>query len=83
MWRDTRSPRYVRGNGLSGSSASGASASCPGAGRRNTLEGEIGVDKKLVRELITDFYLLVVSRLPKAEQPVAPHTYGTSTRAAR
>jgi predicted DNA-binding protein (MmcQ/YjbR family) len=48
-----------------------------------TLEGGTGVDKKLVRELVTDSYLLVVSHLPKAEQPVDPHTYGTSTRAAR
>jgi hypothetical protein len=48
-----------------------------------TLEGGTGVDKKLVRELVTDSYLLVVAHLPKAEQPVDPHTYGTSTRAAR
>jgi len=48
-----------------------------------TLEGGTGVNKKLVRELVTDSYLLVVSHLPKAKQPVDPHTYGTSTRAAR
>ena len=48
-----------------------------------TVEGGTGVDKKLVRELVTDSYLLVVSHLPKAEQPVDPHTYGTSTRAPR
>jgi predicted DNA-binding protein (MmcQ/YjbR family) len=48
-----------------------------------TLEGGTGVDNELVRELVTDSYLLVVSHLPKAEQPVAPHTYGTSTRPAR
>ncbi|WP_405876649.1 MULTISPECIES: MmcQ/YjbR family DNA-binding protein [unclassified Streptomyces] len=47
-----------------------------------TLEGGTGVDNDLVRELVTDSYLLVVSHLPKAEQPVDPHTYGTSTRAA-
>jgi predicted DNA-binding protein (MmcQ/YjbR family) len=48
-----------------------------------TLEGGTGVDKKLARELVTDSYLLVVAHLPKAEQPVDPHTYGTSTQAAR
>ncbi|MGW6521087.1 MmcQ/YjbR family DNA-binding protein [Streptomyces sp. NPDC054962] len=48
-----------------------------------TVEGGEGIDKKLVRELITDSYRLVVAHLPKAEQPVDPHTYGTSTRAAR
>ena len=35
-----------------------------------TLEGGTGVDEELVRELVTDSYLLVVSHLPKAEQPV-------------
>lgn len=48
-----------------------------------TLEGGRGVDKKLVRELVTDSYLLVVAHLPKAERPVDPRTYGASTRAAR
>jgi predicted DNA-binding protein (MmcQ/YjbR family) len=48
-----------------------------------TLEGGDGVDEKLVEELVTDSYLLVVSRLPKAERPVDPHTYGSGTRAAR
>ncbi|NUS75081.1 MAG: MmcQ/YjbR family DNA-binding protein, partial [Streptomyces sp.] len=48
-----------------------------------TLEGGEGVDKKLVTELVTDSYRLVVSGLPKAEQPVDPRTYGGSTRAAR
>jgi predicted DNA-binding protein (MmcQ/YjbR family) len=48
-----------------------------------TLEGGAGVDQRLVRELVTDSYLLVVAHLPKAERPVDPHTYGTSTRAAR
>jgi predicted DNA-binding protein (MmcQ/YjbR family) len=36
-----------------------------------------------VRELVTDSYRLVVAHLPKAEQPVDPHTYGTGTRVAR
>ena len=48
-----------------------------------TLESGEGVDKKLVRELVTDSYRLVVAHLPKAERPVDPHTYGTGTRAAR
>ncbi len=48
-----------------------------------TLEGGDGVDEKLVEELVTDSYLLVVSHLPKAEQPVDPHTYGGGARAAR
>ena len=47
-----------------------------------TLEAGKGVAKTLVEELVTDSYLLVVARLPKAEQPVDPHTYG-GTRAAR
>ena len=48
-----------------------------------TLESGEGVDKELVRELVTDSYRLVVARLPKAERPAGPHTYGTGTRAAR
>ena len=48
-----------------------------------TLEGGDGVDEKLVEELVTDSYLLVVSHLSKAEQPVDPHTYRSGTRAAR
>ncbi|MGZ2361645.1 MmcQ/YjbR family DNA-binding protein [Streptomyces sp. 372A] len=48
-----------------------------------TLEGGDGVDKELVGELVTESYRLVVSRLPKAARPVDPHTYGSTTRAAR
>ncbi|MGW3448844.1 MmcQ/YjbR family DNA-binding protein [Streptomyces sp. NPDC001076] len=48
-----------------------------------TLEGGDGVGKELVRELVTDSYLLVVAHLPKAEQPVDPRTYGNGTRSAR
>ena len=48
-----------------------------------TLESGEGVDKDLVRELVTDSYLLVVAHLPKAERPVDPHTYGTGTRPVR
>ncbi|MDT0267302.1 MmcQ/YjbR family DNA-binding protein [Streptomyces sp. DSM 44915] len=48
-----------------------------------TLEGGDGIDRRLVQELVTESYRLVVAHLPKAEQPVDPHTYGTSTKAAR
>ncbi len=48
-----------------------------------TLEGGDGVDEELVNDLVTDSYRLVVAQLPKAEQPVDPRTYGSSTRAAR
>ncbi|MER5833762.1 MmcQ/YjbR family DNA-binding protein [Streptomyces sp. NPDC002130] len=48
-----------------------------------TLEGGDGVGKKLVEELVTDSYRLVVAQLPRAERPVDPHTYGTGTRTAR
>lgn len=48
-----------------------------------TLEGGAGVDKELVGELVTESYRLVVAHLPKAEQPVDPHTYGSGRRAAR
>ncbi|GAA3085033.1 MmcQ/YjbR family DNA-binding protein [Streptomyces rectiviolaceus] len=46
-----------------------------------TLEAGEGVDKELVKELVTDSYRLVVAHLPKAKQPVGPHTFGSSTRA--
>jgi predicted DNA-binding protein (MmcQ/YjbR family) len=42
-----------------------------------TLEGGDAIDKKLVKELVTESYLLVVGRLPKSQQPVDPHTYGS------
>ncbi|ONK11757.1 MmcQ/YjbR family DNA-binding protein [Streptomyces sp. MP131-18] len=48
-----------------------------------TLEGGDGIDKKLVRELVTESYRLVVAHLPKAEQPVDPDTYASATRASR
>ena len=48
-----------------------------------TLESGEGVDEDLVRELVTDSYRLVVAHLPKVEQPVDPHTYGTGPRVAR
>ncbi|OBJ83299.1 MmcQ/YjbR family DNA-binding protein [Mycobacterium sp. 1245852.3] len=43
-----------------------------------TLDSGRAVDKKLVEELVTESYRLVVSRLPKAQQPVDPQTYGRS-----
>ncbi|MFF9780405.1 MmcQ/YjbR family DNA-binding protein [Streptomyces sp. NPDC013978] len=48
-----------------------------------TLEGGDSIGKELVRELVTDSYLLVVAHLPKAQQPVDPHTYGNGTRATQ
>ena len=41
-----------------------------------TLEGGHAIDTKLVKELVTESYLLVVDHLPKSQQPVDPHTYG-------
>ncbi|MGW7279938.1 MmcQ/YjbR family DNA-binding protein [Streptomyces sp. NPDC054844] len=48
-----------------------------------TLEDGEGIDKKLVRELVTESYRLVVAHLPKAEQPVDPRTYAGGSRASR
>ncbi|KDQ70004.1 MmcQ/YjbR family DNA-binding protein [Streptomyces sp. NTK 937] len=48
-----------------------------------TLEDGDGVDESLVRELVTESYRLVVAHLPKAEQPVDPHTYAGGTRASQ
>ncbi|MET8573389.1 MmcQ/YjbR family DNA-binding protein [Streptomyces sp. NPDC005012] len=48
-----------------------------------TLEDGAGIDKKLVRELVTESYRLVVDHLPKAEQPVDPHTCTGGTGASR
>ncbi|MCX4706501.1 MmcQ/YjbR family DNA-binding protein [Streptomyces sp. NBC_01373] len=41
-----------------------------------TLEGGHTIDETLVKELVTDSYRLVVSRLAKSQQPVDPYTYG-------
>jgi len=43
-----------------------------------TLEGGDAIDKKLVKELVTESYRLVVSHLPNSQQPVDPHTFGRS-----
>lgn len=48
-----------------------------------TVEGGDTVDESLVRELVTESYRLVVARLPKAAQPVDPHSYGARVEAAR
>ncbi|MGY6026398.1 MmcQ/YjbR family DNA-binding protein [Streptomyces spinosirectus] len=40
-----------------------------------TVEGGNTIDDKLVKELVTDSYRLVVGRLPKSRQPVDPHNY--------
>ncbi|MEU8976972.1 MmcQ/YjbR family DNA-binding protein [Streptomyces monashensis] len=39
-----------------------------------TMEGGDTIDDKLVKELVTDSYRLVVGGLPKSKQPVDPHT---------
>ncbi len=41
-----------------------------------TLEGGNAIGEKLVRELVTESYRLVVGGLPKSQRPVDPHTYG-------
>jgi predicted DNA-binding protein (MmcQ/YjbR family) len=43
-----------------------------------TLESGDAIDKKLVNELVTESYRLVVAHLPKSRQPIDPHTYGRS-----
>lgn len=35
------------------------------------------IDKKLVKELVTESYRLVVANLPKSRQPVDPARFGT------
>ncbi|MDX3235302.1 MmcQ/YjbR family DNA-binding protein [Streptomyces sp. ME03-5709C] len=40
-----------------------------------TVEGGGSVDDKLVKELVTDSYRLVVGGLPKSRRPVDPHTH--------
>lgn len=41
-----------------------------------TLEGGGAIGRELVEELVTESYLLVVAKLPRAQRPVDPHTYG-------
>lgn len=41
-----------------------------------------GVDRRLLEELVTESYCLVVGTLPKAKRPVDPHTFGAD-RAGR
>ncbi|MGV9879665.1 MmcQ/YjbR family DNA-binding protein [Streptomyces sp. NPDC003006] len=48
-----------------------------------TLEAGDSIDKKLVEELVTESYRLVVGNLPRSNQPVDPETYGTRSQAAR
>ncbi|MPY48116.1 MmcQ/YjbR family DNA-binding protein [Streptomyces acidicola] len=40
-----------------------------------TMEGGDTIDDKLVKELVTDSYRLVVGGLPKSKQPVDPRTH--------
>ena len=37
-----------------------------------------GIDEQLVRDLVTESYLLVVEKLPRARRPVNPDTFGQS-----
>lgn len=41
-----------------------------------TVEGGGTVDEKLVEQLVTDSYRLVVGALPKSKQPLDPRTHG-------
>ncbi|HEX7350961.1 MmcQ/YjbR family DNA-binding protein [Brachybacterium sp.] len=43
-----------------------------------TLSPGGGLDEQLVRELVTDSYLLVVETLPRAQRPVDPSRFLTS-----
>ncbi|MGW3248157.1 MmcQ/YjbR family DNA-binding protein [Streptomyces sp. NPDC001070] len=40
-----------------------------------TVEGGDTIDEKLVKELVTDSYRLVVGGLPQSTQPEDPHTH--------
>lgn len=48
-----------------------------------TLEPGGSLDERLVEELVTESYRLVVGNLPRSDRPVDPETYGTRARAAR
>ncbi|OEV02681.1 MmcQ/YjbR family DNA-binding protein [Streptomyces oceani] len=48
-----------------------------------TLEAGGSIDEKLVEELVTESYRLVVGNFPRSDQPVDPETYGTPARASR
>ena len=48
-----------------------------------TLESGGSIDEKLVEELVTESYRLVVGNLPRSDRPVDPAAYGTAARAAR
>lgn len=45
-----------------------------------TVRSGPSIDPELVEDLVTDSYLLVVERLPKAQRPVDPTTFGTHDR---
>ncbi|MEV7065251.1 MmcQ/YjbR family DNA-binding protein [Streptomyces collinus] len=48
-----------------------------------TLQGGDSLDRGLVDELVTDSYLLVVAKLPKARQPVDPAAFARGDQAPR
>ncbi len=43
-----------------------------------TLNPGDEIDEQLVRDLVTESYLLVVDKLPRAQRPVNPDTFGQS-----
>lgn len=47
-----------------------------------TLTPDDSIDTKLVQELVTESYRLVVAKLPKSRQPVDPKTFGLDEQAA-
>jgi predicted DNA-binding protein (MmcQ/YjbR family) len=48
-----------------------------------TLAPDGSLDRKLVNDLVTDSYRLVVGKLPRVQQPVSPQTFGRRTRTPR
>ncbi|MFF5369774.1 MmcQ/YjbR family DNA-binding protein [Streptomyces sp. NPDC013187] len=48
-----------------------------------TLHGGDSLDRGLVEELVTDSYLLVVSKLPAAQRPVEPTAFTRRDQAIR
>ncbi|MEH1124169.1 MmcQ/YjbR family DNA-binding protein [Micromonospora sp. CPCC 206061] len=48
-----------------------------------TLQGGDSLDRGLVEELVTDSYMLVVAKLPTAQQPLAPAAVARRNQAPR
>jgi len=45
-----------------------------------TLNPGGAIDEELVRNLVTESYLLVVENLPRSKRPVDPQTFGQSAK---